>query len=117
LLKQFVKEKIKTPPLGPDEGGQILKSTLGQNLDKQMVRSPNITNKDKYRDVVSGTIRRRRRLVSKERTERSSSSSSSSSNQHKDVKVPRYLHMVDLPDDLRDALRVSNFCLFSLYYI
>ena len=121
MFKEFVKTKMKEPE-SEDIPPLRLPEITQENNDLSDINSDHDSIQSHYSRSASRERTSSPRLVSKKINERSKSSSSlrsdsrcSSPDRDEDIRMPRYLKSTDLPDDLRKALRVSEFSLLSLY--
>lgn len=100
LFKDFLKSKVKTPDRVPE----VTSSPERLPEDSRTRGRPTGISKPRRRSV-SSEARTRRRSISAEKRTRSRSVSA-------EKKLPKYIYLVDIPEDLRNALRVSHFYLF-----
>ena len=118
LFKEFVKDKLKKPVSGPDDDLLIsvgsATSTTATTLATAATLPTSTTAAKSAKSVKSV-----KSVISVASSSSSSSSRSSSYIRHENIRSPpRYMYMytVDLPDDIRDGLRVSNF-VFNILYL
>ena len=117
--KGKTKENTTSMQSGSETTGRVLNQSE-LSIQKSQIQEPQVTRHLEIGSKKSGARSRRessshRRRISRSRSPSRRRSRSLSRDRSGDVRTPRYLHMNDLPNDLREALRVKIVKFFHIY--
>jgi cobalamin biosynthesis Mg chelatase CobN len=125
LFEEFLKSKNKSPERVPDEE-QSLKPIKEKKTMRRKSVSPERTvrrrsgtsegKQSSSRQSSSGRRGRSSRSSSGQRRRSSESSSRPRERSSSPRAMPKYLYMIDVPEDILNALRVSYFCFFFIIW-
>ena len=124
LFKEFVKDKLKKPisdtPSGPDnllvESAISATSATLATAATSVTSATSATSRTAATSAKSATSRTATRLAKLAASSSSSSRSSSYIRYENISSPPRYMYTIDLPEDIREGLRVSNLFVFIIIF-